>query len=381
MLQIYRTESSVNQDDMPPDSRSPYEFLAEGVAFIRRHLSIMVLAFLATVFIALLYLVVAVPTFTANVRLIINSKAAPGDTASVSTITDSQIAIIESEGLARVVIQKLGLANDPEFTGQGFAQSMKRSVSRLLGWRKPETEYSLMRQATDSFARKLSAKRVGLTYIIELSYESSDPERAATILNTVAETYIVSQMDAKYKSALQNERWIKDRTNELSSQVSAAKKALTDKRNEIADSADDAGKSSKSMASMQGELRELEAKAEAAARTYDNFLRVQRYMEAAQQQPPSSTFEAYQLTDVSRPLTASAPKAGIVLGVSIVAGLLLGIAIGMLRDLSDRAAAPEGWSGGRAVVPMGKVSASKPQLDGSSELERHREYKEPSLGS
>ncbi|MBR1229039.1 hypothetical protein JQ600_29570 [Bradyrhizobium sp. AUGA SZCCT0176] len=365
---------------MPPENRSPYQILAEGVAFIRRHLSIMVMAYSATLFIALLYLITAVPTFTANVRLVINSKAAPGDAASVSTIADSQIAIIRSEGVARVVIQKLGLAGDPEFAKQGFAQRMKRSVSRLLGWSKPETEYSLMRYATDSFARNLSAKRVGSTYIIEIAYDSADPERAVKILNAVAETYIVGQMDAKYKSALQNERWVKDRTIELSSQVSAAKKALADKRNAIADPADDAGRPSQSMASMQGELRELEATAEAAARSYDNFLRVQRYMEATQQQP-SPTFEAYQLTDVSRPLTASTPKVGIALGISTVAGLLLGIAIGMLRDLSDRAAAPEGRSGGRAVVPMGKASASKSQFDGSSELEKHREYKEPSLGS
>ncbi|WP_249136149.1 MULTISPECIES: hypothetical protein [unclassified Bradyrhizobium] len=380
MLQIYRTDTSVDQDNMPPENRSPYQILAEGVAFIRRHLSIMVMAYSATLFIALLYLITAVPTFTANVRLVINSKAAPGDAASVSTIADSQIAIIRSEGVARVVIQKLGLAGDPEFAKQGFAQRMKRSVSRLLGWSKPETEYSLMRYATDSFARNLSAKRVGSTYIIEIAYDSADPERAVKILNAVAETYIVGQMDAKYKSALQNERWVKDRTIELSSQVSAAKKALADKRNAIADPADDAGRPSQSMASMQGELRELEATAEAAARSYDNFLRVQRYMEATQQQP-SPTFEAYQLTDVSRPLTASTPKVGIALGISTVAGLLLGIAIGMLRDLSDRAAAPEGRSGGRAVVPMGKASASKSQFDGSSELEKHREYKEPSLGS
>ena len=57
-----------------------------------------------------------------------------------------------------------------------------------------------MRYALESFERKLSAKRVGLTYIVEISFESIDPERAALILNTVAETYIAAQMDAKYNS-------------------------------------------------------------------------------------------------------------------------------------------------------------------------------------
>ena len=150
-------------------------------------------------------------------------------------------------------------------------------------------------------------------------------------------------MDAKYKSALQSEKWVKERTNELSGQASAAKTAVADKKNEIANlpGVTDAGTSaSQSTAKMQAELRELEAAAEVATRTYDNFVRTQRYMEVVQHQA-SPALEARLLTEVSRPLTASTPKAGIVLGVSTIGGLLLGIALGMLRDLSDRGSAPK----------------------------------------
>ena len=100
---------------MPPEFRSPVEFLAEVVAFIRRRLSIILLTCLVTLGVALLYLIAAVPTFTAKAELVVDSKAAPGDAASVSTIVESQIAIIKSEGIARAVIEKLGLAEDPEF--------------------------------------------------------------------------------------------------------------------------------------------------------------------------------------------------------------------------------------------------------------------------
>jgi uncharacterized protein involved in exopolysaccharide biosynthesis len=384
MLQIYKTDNSANQDTTPPEFRSPFEPLAEGVAFIRRHLSIMLLTCSVTLVIALLYVIAAVPTFTANAQLIIESKAAPGDAASVSTIVESQIAIIRSEGVARTVIQRLGLTHDPEFSGQGLARPTKRAVSRLLGWSRAETEYSLMRYATDSFARNLSAKRVGSTYIVEIAYDSVDPERAAQILNTVVETYIMGQMDARYKSALQNERWVKDRTNELSSQVSAAKKAVADyhkNRNDIADSAGtvEAGApASQLSARMQGELRELEAAADAATKTYDSFLRAQRYMEAGQQQA-SPSFEARPLTEVSRPSTASTPRAGIVLGISTIGGLLLGVAIGMLRDLSDQGFVPAVRFGWRTFIPGLKAKRSKPQFDGSSRIEKHREYREPNL--
>jgi uncharacterized protein involved in exopolysaccharide biosynthesis len=351
MLQIYKPDNSANQDTTPSDSRSPFEPLGEGVAFIRRHLSITLLTCSVMFVIALLYLIVAAPTFIANAQLIIDSKVAPGDAASVSTIVESQITIIRSESVARAVIQKLDLANDPEFASQGFSRRMKRAVSRMLGWSKAETEYSLMRYATDSFARKLSTKRVGSTYIVELAFESGDPDRAAQILYAVVDTYIMGQMDAKYKSAVQSEKWAKERTNELNKQALAAKKAVADfKKNEIATppGVTDAGTpASQSMATMQAELRELEAVAAVATRTYDNFVRAQRYMEVVQHQA-SPAFEARLLTEVSRPLTASTPKVGIVLGVSTIGGLLLGIALGMLRDLSDRGSAPAARFGWRA---------------------------------
>jgi uncharacterized protein involved in exopolysaccharide biosynthesis len=358
MLQTYTSTRDNSVNRVPPEFRSPAETLAEGMAFIRRHRSIISLTCLVTFVVALLYLVAAVPVFTASAELVIDSKTASGDATSASTIVESQIAIIKSEGVARAVIQELGLAEDPEFTAQGVVRRMIRSTSRLLGWRKPETESesSELRYAIESFERKLSVKRVGLAYIVEITFDSIDPERAAQILNTVAEIYISAPMDAKYRSTSESEKWFKDRTNELGNQASAAKKAVVDFYKNKTGTADlsgavDAGTPPLQLTpSMQSALRELETTAEAAARTYDNFLRAQRYMAAVQQQS-SPTFEAHLLTDVSRPLTASSPKAGIVFGISTVGGVLLGIAIGLLRDLSSQRTAPARRPGEGAVVP------------------------------
>lgn len=333
MLQTSRIDNLADPDTPPPDFRLPTEFLANGLAFIRRRFSIILLTCLVTLSAALFYLIAAVPTFTADAQIVIDSRVASGDAASVSTIVESQIAIIKSENVALAVIGKLGLAEDPEFAQQvGVLRRTFRSISRLLGWSKPETHLSAMRYAVESFERKLSAKRVGLTYIVEITFDSIDPERAAQILNTVAETYTAAQMDAKYTSALRNEKWVKDRLNELSSQASAAKRAVANyqkRRNDIADSAAtvDAGAQST-------EFRELEAAAEAATRTYENFLRLLRYIEAQQQS--LGMLEAHMLNGASPPLRASSPKLGLVLGLSAIAGGILGIAIGMLRDLLDR---------------------------------------------
>ena len=108
----------------------------------------------------------------------------PGDAAAVSAVVETQVAIIKLESIASAVIEKLGLAQDPEFaTGQSSGM-----ISRLLGWARPETKASAVRYAVESFERKLSAKRIGPTYLVEITFDSKDPDRAAQILNAVVES-------------------------------------------------------------------------------------------------------------------------------------------------------------------------------------------------
>jgi capsular exopolysaccharide synthesis family protein len=359
MLQTpIRSNHSITRDTVPPDGL-PVVSLADAADFIRRRLWIISLTCLVTWGIALLYLIAAVPTFTAEADLIIESKAPLTDAASVSTIVESQIGIIKSESIARAVMQKLDLTEDPEFVGRiGIVGGMIRSLAQLLGWSKPEPKSTVMRHALESFQRKLSAKRVGLTYIVAMSFESTDPERAAQILNTIPETFVARQMDAKYNLSLQDQVWIQNRLTELSSQASAAQKALEDyhkNRKDIADSVD------------AGAERALAAAAESSKGAYDNFRHVLRKNEAARQQS-TPVFEASLVSKALPPLKASSPKRTIVLGLSTIAGVLLGIAFGVLRDLSDQGirAGAQVWNELEvaciAIVPMVKSNGVRRRL-------------------
>lgn len=315
MLQTNGTDNWINRDNTAPEFRpGPVVSLAEVLAvlaFIRRHLLIILLACFAALGVAILYLVIVVPTFTAKAQLIVNSKGV--DAAAVSTVVETQIGIIKSEGIANTVIEKLGLAQDPEFaTSQGM-------VSRLLGWARGETKAGGARYALESFERKFSAKRLGPTFLIEIAFDSRDPNRAAQILNAVAERYISRQMDA----AFLDETWVKRRSNELSTQALAAQKALEDSKNR------------KEPADSTVTIDKLAAAAESSKNAYDNFRHMVRKMEAMQQQS-SPGFDASLVTGASPPLRASSPRPRGVVVIAIVGGLLLGIAMGLLRDLYDR---------------------------------------------
>ena len=315
------TDDWANRDNVPPPEFRPVPAVSLGavIAFIRRRFLIISLTCLAALCGAILYLITAVPTFTARAELIVDAKSTTVDAAAVATIVQSQIGIIKSEGIAGAVIQKLGLDQDPEFAssqGGGIV-----SISRLLGWTRPETKASTLRYAVEAFERKLSAKRVGPTYLVEITFDARDPDRAAQILNAVAEKYITHQMD---KTDLHDEAWVKDRLSELSTQASSAKKAFEEYNRTRSDTADSAAYMDK-----------LAAAAESSKNAYDNFRLVLRKMEATRQLS-SPVFVASFVTGASPPLRPSWPKPRAVLGTSIVVGGLLGIAIGLLRDLWDR---------------------------------------------
>ena len=73
-----------------------------------------------------------------------------------------------------------------------------------------------------------SAKRVGLTYVIEVGFQSKSPGGAAQIANAVVEAYIRDQLDAKFQATGRATAWLQDRIAELKEQSAIADRAVED---------------------------------------------------------------------------------------------------------------------------------------------------------
>ena len=82
----------------------------------------------------------------------------------------------------------------------------------------------------------------------------------------------------------------------------------------------------------QVQLRELESNAQTYQAMYDNFL--QAFMQATQQESFPIT-EARLISPASRPLKRSRPKTLIVLGVTLIGGIMLSFGYAMFRELTD----------------------------------------------
>src|ERR1700733_7556558 len=222
MLQQNQSTSSDRSSLSTPDFSSPGELLDSFVHFLRQQYLIILFSTLSLVLLGGGYLIVARPSYTAVATMLFDSRKTqflkqqpsendgPIDTASV----DSQVRVLESDNVALAVIKKLQLTEDPEFSKdtEGGAASA----------------YERMRGALAAFKTRLTVKRDALSYVIEVSFRSFDPEKAAQIANATVDAYLVDELDAKYQSTLRASTWLEGRIRDLRDQASGAEQAVVD---------------------------------------------------------------------------------------------------------------------------------------------------------
>lgn len=241
MLQTTKPPLSALRREAPPGMISGADVFELLIGFMRRQLPIILFVTVLITALGVIHLVTTRPSYMAQAQMMIDARKmqifqqqsilgdAPIDTAQV----ESQVEVLKSENVAEAVIKNLHLTEDPEFMGGGGG--LIGSVTNLIfGFITPSTpaappsEYELSRRAMDAFRSRLQVSRVGLTYVISISFQSFNAERAAEIVNAVADAYIVDQLDAKYKATRRASSWLQDRIKELRDQVSTAERAVVD---------------------------------------------------------------------------------------------------------------------------------------------------------
>ena len=231
---LVQLEESGPAQDVPFSAEpSLAEHLGTGIRFIRRQFPVIFSVLPLTVGLAVVYLYTTPPRYTAEAKIFIDTGKIQvsnqpifGESPVNSAIIDSQSEILRSDDFALSIVRSLHLAQDPEFVGS--AQGLIGGLLNLFASKKPKTESALEQRALAVFEKRLTVGRLGLTYVIEVEFQSTDPDRAAEIANAVAETYIRDQMDAKYQTIGKATAWLQDRLNELRAQSSAAEHAVVE---------------------------------------------------------------------------------------------------------------------------------------------------------
>lgn len=169
------------------------------------------------------YLTITQPTYSANAVIVIdpreaNATAAPNVLSGIgsdSAAIASQVAIISSTELMAAVFEPY--KDDSEFSGVGLIGKLRgQTVS-------PEAAF-------ENFRKRFSISREGLTYVLNLSFKSGDPEKAARIANDLANKYISGQVSEKSGVSNQVSTQLTQSIGQLRQQVATAEKAVEDYR-------------------------------------------------------------------------------------------------------------------------------------------------------
>lgn len=216
---------------------------------------------------ALVAVMLLTPKYEAVARIKVDPSrsAAMGqftDTASIpdQSIVDTEVSVMQSLDVARAVVKKLGLDNDPEFT---------KGVDALPANATPADVDQRLNEVAGNVLAAMEAKREKATYVIELSTVSVDPVKAARITNMFATQYIDASLGRRSDTAIQQGSYLDKRLKELSSEASAADNKLAEYRARAGVMSSDSGGSStvtdQQMAPLATQLASAQSEAAAAA--------------------------------------------------------------------------------------------------------------------
>jgi succinoglycan biosynthesis transport protein ExoP len=204
---------------------------------VRRQWPLITYTVIGALALVLLYLLTASPMYTATASILMDTRQAQilnkqSEVANTTLIdpgfVDSQVEIITSENLIRSVVNKLNLTQDPEFVGPptGIVGIAMGALSRLFSSSGPPSKEQLEQSAVLEVKKSLKVERVSTTYVLNLSFRSLAPEKAAQIANSISDEYVVGSLEAKYQSTKRASEWLQNRSAELQAQAIASDRAV-----------------------------------------------------------------------------------------------------------------------------------------------------------
>jgi succinoglycan biosynthesis transport protein ExoP len=133
---------------------------------------------------------------------------------------DTEVRILQSDIMALQVIRQLNLDKRPEFGGHSD-QKQANLVADAL-----QTDSNRTSSLLGSFHGNLRVTLIPNTRIIEIHYNSTDPQLAASAVNTLAATYVEQNFKTKFESTMQASDWLSKQLVDLQMKVETSQEKL-----------------------------------------------------------------------------------------------------------------------------------------------------------
>ncbi len=177
---------------------------------------------------------------------VLNFEGVVSDMTPDISALQSEVAILKSPAFAEKVVAKLKLMNDPEFNSAlrppppGWLAALNPRNWIPDSWKSggtvplspEEVERNQMTSVVNAVLDNTSVRPQGRSYVIAVSFDSEDPRKASLIANTMADLYLVDQLDEKFKASKRATQWLEERLADLRKEAQTTGDAVEKYRTE-----------------------------------------------------------------------------------------------------------------------------------------------------
>jgi polysaccharide biosynthesis transport protein len=213
------------------ETASISEYLNFAIGFLRRRYLVIAICVVLSTAAGAAFLYAASPMYTASATMMIETHKDPlitgaSDSPPEAAWIESQIEILKSQDVAAYVVKQLHLADDPDFPQSGAG--LWEKVLNRFGWgpKAPASDPERAAVAIGVLMQQLTIRRVGPSYLIQISFHSHNREQALKVANAMIDGYIFDQLNAKYLANRRASDWLQERLQALREQTATAERAV-----------------------------------------------------------------------------------------------------------------------------------------------------------
>ena len=188
--------------------------------------------------------VLAVPTYksTSVVMLetrksqVVDLQSVMGGLSGDSTEVNSEVEVLRARGLMTKVAKKLDLVADPEFNAdlrpEGWITRIKARLGLPGGPVAPpageDAKTATLNAVVDALLKATSVRNVPLSLVFQITATTESAVKSADVANTIADVYVLDQLDAKFEATQKAMEWLTKRVAELQDQLESAEGKVKD---------------------------------------------------------------------------------------------------------------------------------------------------------
>ncbi|HEU5018150.1 MAG TPA: exopolysaccharide transport family protein [Pseudolabrys sp.] len=180
------------------------------------------------------------PRYRSEARILLDARPnvflrARADQNIDSTVIDpetvtSQVQVLLSRDLAREVIQKEKLDQNPEFDPALGGRSPLRTLLTLVGLGRSPSKMTRDERTLEAYYDRLNVQAVDKSRVIVIDFTSANPQLASDVANTIAQTYLRMQQLEKQRQTRAASEWLAGEIEKLRKKVAAAESKVEDYR-------------------------------------------------------------------------------------------------------------------------------------------------------